>query len=28
VGANVYDTVTAHEGGEYDSHGTLRRVTA
>jgi hypothetical protein len=26
VGANVYDAVTAHQGGEYDSSGTLRRV--
>jgi hypothetical protein len=27
AGANVYDAVTAHEGGEYDVSGTLRRVT-
>jgi hypothetical protein len=26
VGANVYDAVTSHLGGEYDSSGTLRRV--
>ena len=26
VGATVYDAVTAHLGGEYDSGGTLRRV--
>jgi hypothetical protein len=26
VGANVYDSVTSHEGGEYDQGGTLRRV--
>jgi hypothetical protein len=25
VGANVYDAVTSHRGGEYDSTGTLRR---
>ena len=24
--ANVYDAVTSHRGGEYDSSGTLRRV--
>jgi hypothetical protein len=28
VGANVYDAVTAHEGGEYDVTGTLRRVSS
>jgi hypothetical protein len=28
VGADVYDAVTSHVGGEYDSSGTLRRVTA
>jgi hypothetical protein len=28
VGANVYDAVTSHLGGEYDSSGTLRRVRA
>jgi hypothetical protein len=28
VGANVYDSVTSHRGGEYDSGGTLRRVKA
>jgi hypothetical protein len=27
VGANVYDAVTAHQGGEYDSYGTLRPIT-
>jgi hypothetical protein len=26
VGANVYDSVTSHKGGEYDQGGTLRRV--
>jgi hypothetical protein len=26
AGANVYDSVTSHRGGEYDSGGTLRRV--
>jgi hypothetical protein len=26
AGANVYDAVTSHKGGEYDSSGTLRRV--
>jgi hypothetical protein len=26
MGANVYDAVTSHKGGEYDSSGTLRRV--
>jgi hypothetical protein len=26
AGANVYDAVTSHRGGEYDSSGTLRRV--
>jgi hypothetical protein len=26
VGANVYDAVTSHRGGEYDQSGTLRRV--
>jgi len=26
AGANVYDAVTSHLGGEYDSSGTLRRV--
>ena len=26
VGANVYDAVTSHQGGEYDISGTLRRV--
>lgn len=26
VGANVYDAVTSHLGGAYDSGGTLRRV--
>lgn len=25
VGANVYDAVTSHRGGEYDASGTLRR---
>jgi hypothetical protein len=28
VGADVYDAVTSHTGGEYDSSGTLRRVPA
>jgi hypothetical protein len=28
VGANVCDAVTSHKGGEYDSSGTLRLVTA
>ncbi len=28
VGANVYDAVTSHEGGEYDISGTLHRVTS
>jgi hypothetical protein len=28
VGADVYDAVTSHRGGEYDSSGTLRRVTS
>jgi hypothetical protein len=28
VGANVYDAVTSHKGGEYDVTGTLRRVLA
>jgi hypothetical protein len=27
MGADVYDAVTSHRGGEYDSSGTLRRVT-
>jgi hypothetical protein len=27
VGADVYDAVTSHVGGEYDSSGTLRRVS-
>ena len=27
AGANVYDAVTSHKGGEYDSGGTLRRVS-
>jgi hypothetical protein len=27
VGADVYDAVTSHISGEYDSSGTLRRVT-
>jgi hypothetical protein len=27
AGANVYDAVTSHISGEYDSSGTLRRVT-
>lgn len=27
VGGDLYDAVTAHMGGEYDSSGTLRRVT-
>ena len=26
VGANVYDAITSHLGGAYDSGGTLRRV--
>jgi hypothetical protein len=26
VGANVFDAVTSHRGGEYDTSGTLRRV--
>jgi hypothetical protein len=26
AGANVYDAVTSHRGGEYDVTGTLRRV--
>ncbi len=25
AGANVYDAVTSHRGGEYDASGTLRR---
>jgi hypothetical protein len=28
VGADVYDAVTSHIGGQYDSRGTLRHVTA
>jgi hypothetical protein len=28
VGANVYDAVTSHRGGEYDQSGTLHRVLA
>lgn len=28
AGANVYDTVTAHKGGEYDRNGILRRVSS
>lgn len=28
VGANVYDAVTDHRGGEYDVTGTLRRVNS
>lgn len=28
VGANVYDAVTSHRGGEYNVTGTLRRVRA
>lgn len=28
VGANVYDAVTSHRGGEYDVTGTLRRVNS
>ena len=28
VGANVYDAVTSHRGGEYDVTGTLHRVRA
>lgn len=27
VGADVYDAVTSHVGGEYDKSGTLHRVT-
>jgi hypothetical protein len=27
AGADVYDAVTSHIGGKYDSSGTLRRVT-
>lgn len=27
AGADVYDAVTSHLGGEYDSSGTLRRVS-
>jgi hypothetical protein len=27
VGTNVYDSVTSHEGGQYDMTGTLRRVS-
>jgi hypothetical protein len=27
AGANVYDAVTSHRGGEYDSSGTLHRVS-
>jgi len=27
AGANLYDSVTSHLGGEYDSAGTLRRVS-
>jgi hypothetical protein len=27
-GANVYDAVTSHKGGEYDRSGTLRRVSS
>jgi hypothetical protein len=26
VGRDVYDAVTSHKGGEYDSSGMLRRV--
>jgi len=26
AGANLYDSVTSHLGGEYDASGTLRRV--
>jgi len=26
AGANLYDSVTSHLGGEYDSAGTLRRI--
>ena len=26
VGADVYDAVTSHRGGDYDSGGTLRRI--
>jgi hypothetical protein len=28
AGANVYDAVTSRRGGEYDSSGTLRRVSS
>lgn len=28
AGANLYDAVTSHLGGEYDTSGTLRRVAA
>jgi hypothetical protein len=28
AGANVFDAVTSHKGGEYDSSGTLRRVSS
>lgn len=28
VGADVYDAVTAHRGGQYDESGTLHRVKA
>ena len=28
AGANVYDAVTSHRGGEYDMTGTLHRVRA
>lgn len=28
AGANVYDAVTSHRGGEYDEAGTLHRVKA
>ena len=27
-GARLYDTVTANEGGEYDTSGTLRQIRA
>jgi hypothetical protein len=27
AGANLYDAVTSHQGGEYDLTGTLRRVS-
>jgi hypothetical protein len=27
AGARIYDAVTSHRGGEYDSSGTLRRVS-